>query len=202
MSARVVFNARPLRLGATLPPPGPGDIPAFTLRGASLERARERVGQYVLRILDAAPLGLDGPRRFTLVEVRVDDIVPGRSPAMGTWHIDTVPDPRHASAPEVHHLFVTGGASLTQFLAGPTELEVDGDDGDERGGAYARMAALDAQVRALDPPALRVPSCRIVTYGRLDLHRATRGLYAERRLLVRVTETDVQRPAERLVRRA
>ena len=64
-------------------------------------------------------------------------------------------------------------------------------------GGYARMADLDAQVRVLAPPTLRVPSCRIVTYGRLDLHRATRGLFAERRLLVRVTETDVKRPFER-----
>ncbi len=187
-----MFNAEPLRPGAALPPPAPGDLPSGGFRGASLERVRARTTPYVRRVLDAVALGQAGPRRFVLVEVRVDDIVAGRAPGMGTWHIDTVPEPRHPSSPEVHHLFVTGAASLTEFLAGPVELEVPVGCG-----AYDRMAALDAQVRALAPPTQRVPSCQVVTYGRLHLHRASRGLFAERRLLVRVTETDVRRPFER-----
>lgn len=187
-----VFNAEPLVLGATVPPPGPADFPDLGFRGAPLATVRERTTEWVRRALDALPIV--GDRRHVLVELRVSTIRPGHTAGMSTWHMDTVPDPWHPSPPERHHLLVTGTASLTEFLAGPLELRVAVDEP-----PYARMWDLDAQLRALAPPTVRVPSCRATTYGRLHLHRATPGTHEERRLLLRVTETDVGRPVRRAV---
>lgn len=177
-------------LRAALPAPGPADLPEKSLRGVSLEHARRRGTDYVRRVLDAAPLL--GDRRFVVVEVRVALLRRGETQGQATWHLDTVGDPLHDSRPERHHLFVTGTASLTEFLAEPVTLDVPAG-----GGAYARMAALDAQLRALAPPTVRAPSLMFIDYGRLHLHRATPALHDERRLLVRVTETDVLRPYDR-----
>ncbi len=184
---RVTFGAEPLALGPGAPTPSLADLPARGLRGVSLETARAEATPYVAKLLDLAPIA--GDRRFVLVELRVADLAPGVAPGQATWHIDTVAEPWHDSAPERHHLFVGGTACLPEFLAEPVTLEVPTD-----GGAYARMQALDDQLLALAPATLVAPACRFMTYGRLHLHRARPALRAGRRLLLRVTETDVVRP--------
>lgn len=186
---RVIFGAEPLALGPSLPPPSPDDLPARGLRGASLEAARAAATPYVAKLLDLAPLARD--RRFVLVELRVAVLAAGEVPGQATWHIDTVAEPWHDSAPERHHLFVGSDACLPELLAGPVTLDVPAG-----GGAYARMQALDDQLRALRPATVVAPACRFVTYGRLHLHRARPALRADRRLLLRVTETDVVRPRD------
>lgn len=184
---RVTFGAEPLVLGRAFAPPEHDDLPARGLRGVSLETARAQATPYVAKLLALAPIV--GDRRFVLVELRVADLAAGDAPGQATWHVDTVGEPWHASAPERHHLFVGGTACLPEFLAGPLELDVP-----TNGGAYARMDALDRQVRALRPSTRHAPPLRFVSYGRLNLHRARPALRAERRLLLRVTETDVLRP--------
>lgn len=184
---RVTFGAEPLLVGPGARAPSPDDLPARGLRNASLEAVRAAATPYLAKLLDLAPLV--GDRRHVLVELRVTDLEPGVTPGQATWHIDTVGEPWHDSAPERHHLFVGSDACLPEFLAEPVTLDVPAD-----GGAYARMQALDDLLRALAPATVVAPSCRFVTYGRLSLHRARPALRAGRRLLLRVTETDVVRP--------
>lgn len=189
----VLWNAAPLRFGAPFPQPGEADFPSCGFDHSSLAFVRERATPYVQRVLDAALL--ESQHRHVVVDVRVVRIERGKRPGIRGWHMDTVGDPWHASRPEVHHLFVSGTASLTEFLAAPTELDVP------RGLApHDLMRWLDDELRAREPATVRIPSCTLVSYGRLDLHRATPGLADARRLLVRVTETDVLRPRDRVTR--
>ncbi|MGE0710294.1 MAG: hypothetical protein AB7N76_13730 [Planctomycetota bacterium] len=186
-SARVLYNAEPLRLGVELPPPSPEDLPRTCFKLAALERVRAETSDYVRAVLDAA--ALRGEHRFVVVDVKVQEVEAGRFPCIPGWHCDSVLDPHHPSRPEVHHLFVSGAACLTEFVAEPVELEV-GPAASPR----AFLRALARQVARLDPAVRAVPSCRLVEYGRLDLHRGARAREDERRLLVRVTETDVIEP--------
>lgn len=184
---RFVYGREPLGLGASLPPPGPDDLPAATFKNAGLERVRAETTDYVRRVLDA--VALRGQHRHVVVDVKVTDIEPGRPPCIPGWHCDSVLDPRHPSRPEVHHLFVTGSASLTEFVDGPVELEI----GPARS-PQAFLREVNRQLEELAPRVRSAPSCRLVEYGRFHLHRGALGRGRERRLLVRVTETDLIRP--------
>lgn len=184
---RFTYNREPLALGASLPPPGDDDLPTITFKHADLERVRAETTDYVRAVLDA--ISLRGRHRWVVVDVKVTEIVPGRHPCLPGWHCDTVLDPHHETRPEVHHLFVSGGASLTEFVAAPVELAIG-----PAPSPAAFLADVNRQLAALAPPVRAVPSCRLVAYGRFDLHRGTRGRARETRLLVRVTETDLVAP--------
>lgn len=184
---RFTYNREPPGLGVSLPAPARDDLPAVTFKNADPARVRADTTDYVRAVLDA--VALRGRHRWVVVDVKVTEVVPGRHPCLPGWHCDTVLDPHHASRPEVHHLFVTGAACLTEFVAAPVELELA-----PAPSPVAFLAHLNRQLAALDPPVRAVPSCRLVEYGRFDLHRGVPGRGRETRLLVRVTETDVVAP--------
>lgn len=185
--SRFTYNREPLALGASLPPPGVDDLPAVTFKVAELERVRAETTDYVRAVLDA--VRLRGEHRWVVVDVKVTEVVPGRHPCLPGWHCDTVLDPHHDSRPEVHHLLVSGAACLTEFVAAPVELTIG-----PAASPAAFLADVNRQLDALAPPVRAVPSCRVVEYGRFDLHRGVRGRARESRLLVRVTETDLVAP--------
>lgn len=190
-----VYNAEPLREGARWPQPGLDDLPMASFKHAALERVRDETTDYVRAVLDAVPLR--GGHRRVVVDVKVSQILPGRYPCLPGWHCDSVLDPDHPSRPEVHHLFVSGAACLTEFVAAPVALEVG-----PAASPQAFLRDLQRQLAALDPPVRAVPSCQLVEYGRFDLHRGARGRAHELRLLVRVSETDVIEPTCGARRRA
>ena len=59
---------------------------------------------------------------------------------------------------------------------------------------------LKAQIAETYPDVkeVEVPSCQIVTYGRYDFHRGSVSLADGKRLLIRVTETDLVRPMNKI----
>jgi hypothetical protein len=187
----VLWNAAPIKVGAAFPPARPEDFPERGFDRSELGFVRERATPYVRQVLDRVQL--EGERRFVIVDLRLSWIERGKRPGLLGWHMDTVSDPAHPTPPEVHHLFVTGTASLTEFLAEPVRLDVPLGLSPR-----ATMRAIDSMLEK-EVATLRVPSCQIVTYGRFHLHRATPGLHEERRMLLRVTETDVLRPCNRMV---
>lgn len=184
---RFVYNREPPRAGASLPPPGTDDLPRATFKHAGLERVRAETTDYVRAVLDA--VDLRGLHRWVVVDVKVSQLVAGRYPCIPGWHCDSVLDPHHPTRPERHHLFVSGDASLTEFVAAPVELTIG-----PASSARAFLAGVDRQLATLDPPVWSIPSCQVVEYGRFDLHRAARSRANETRLLVRVTETDLIQP--------
>jgi hypothetical protein len=139
-------------------------------------------------VLDAIPLTRQ--RRYLAVDIKVHDVEPRRYTCIPGWHCDTVINPYHQTLGEIHHIFVSGGAALTEFIGEPVSLEIlEGLSGP------SLLQALQKQLKDLQFSVQKVPSCQIVTYGRWDFHRASLGLYPEKRLLIRVSETDVIRPS-------
>lgn len=96
----------------------------------------------------------------------------GKMPALPHWHQDCVPK-EHDSRHEVHVLYMTGAGCRTQFLATPTPEDTDPSD-------Y---------------PIWTAPEGRYIMYERKHLHRATPATLTGRRLLIRVTATDIIRPS-------
>lgn len=191
---RFVYNAEPLGRGQRFPAPREQDFPALGFKYAALERVRAQTSDYVRAVLDAVPLAHE--HRYVVVDVKVSQLRAGQPPCIPGWHCDVVLDPRHPSRPEVHHLFVSGQHGLTEFVAEPVELEV----GPARS-PQAFLRELGEQLAGQPPALTALESCQLTRYGRWHLHRGALAAEAERRLLVRVTETDLIRPTTRRERR-
>ena len=182
------FNYQPLSLGKSFEQPKPEDFPSLCFKNSPLPYVREHTTLYVQKVLDAVPL--TRKRRYLTVDVKVHDVELGRYTCIPGWHCDTVIDPYHQTPGEIHHIFVSGEAALTEFIAEPVSLTIS-----EGLSGPPLLQTLQTQLQSLRFPIQKVPSCRIVTYGRWDFHRASIGLFPEKRLLIRVSETDVIRPS-------
>lgn len=187
------FNFDPLDFGPTLAQPTETDFPETCYKTADYAFVYRNTNAYVRAVLDAvgSKLALSKRKRF-LVDIKVHDLEQGKFACIPGWHCDSVIDPRHETPGEVHHLFVSGGAGLTEFIAEPVTLTLPS-------GLKGRrlLSNMQAQLEGKTPQVVSVPSCQVVTYGRWDFHRATKALYNERRLLVRITETDLISPHNR-----
>ena len=179
------FNKEPLLLGENFPQPQPDDFPALCFKNASREYVLRNTTKYVRDIIGAIPLRRK--HRFISVDVKVHDIEPGRYPCIPGWHTDTVIDPRSNGRPEVHTLFVTGFASLTEFIGEQVCLTLPTT-------GNVLLEHFRAEIDAISPQIRKIPSCQLVTYGRYDFHRGSLGLSFEKRLLIRVSETDIIKP--------
>lgn len=180
---RVAVN-EPVRVGAGLRRPEPGDFPGFFCKYAMLDDAAELAGPWLAGVLSACPVL--GSRKFLCVDVKVSDLASGECTCIPGWHCDVTTDLLHPSRDDVHHIFVTGRHALTEFVS--TQMDI----------LVGESCPLSEQVRQIEANGYdiwRVPSCTWVTYGRRNYHRGPVSTGAERRLLVRVTETDVVRPS-------
>lgn len=184
---QVTFNPEPVRLGARLPAPEPRDLETPCFRHGEWEFVRARSSDYVRAVLDRVPLA--GAHRWVGVDVDVSWVDAGRAPGLGWWHVDTFGGAWPAGRPEVYHLFVGGDACLPEFLDAPFIAEVD-----PALPADVIMRALDREVRRQAPAHSRVPACRLSSYGRLHVHRASVARRSGLRFRIRVAETDARRP--------
>lgn len=194
VSPRRLFNRHPPQtLGAPQRPPGPEDYPRVGLKYACLDFARPYLTPYVLEMIAKVPLSRD--YRYTLIDVKVHDLVTGVYPCLPGWHCDGFIDPRQGSRGETHYLFVTGQGARTEFLKAPIELEFP-----PRKRGKALLHSFQTQLRELEPKAEAVPSCQWVRFGRWDFHRGPRARLNEKRLFLRITESDVLRPNKKVER--
>tara|TARA_Y100001935_G_scaffold232811_1_gene214762 strand:- start:42 stop:644 length:603 start_codon:yes stop_codon:yes gene_type:complete len=182
------FNKETPFLGLHFSQPAENDFPELQFKYASLAYVYQNTTSYVQQILDAMPLGNNHKR--TVVDIKVTEIKPGLPPCLPGWHCDSVIDPYDETLPEVHHIFVTGGASLTEFIGQPVELNYDSALKHQK-----LLASFRKQIDKIENLKVwKIPSCQIATYGRFDFHRGSIGLFSEKRLLIRATETDLIKP--------
>lgn len=119
---------------------------------------------------------LKGGYKSTLVDYRVLDLEAGDCCCyLDHWHLDVVRNPYHSSRPENHLIFTT--TIGTEFIL--DELECYTNDFG------------DAVVERMPYTILHAPVNAITQYGRYNLHRAPTVSEACRRVLIRVTQTDV-----------
>ena len=182
------FNGKEPLLGEKFPQPSQGDFPSLQFKYASFSYVYANTTSYVQQVLDAMPL--QHKHKRVVVDVKVTDIKPGSPPCLPGWHCDSVIDPYDTTLPEAHHIFVTGNASLTEFIGEPVSLHYDPSLKHQKLLAFFRSQLNEFK----NLKVWKVPSCRITTYGRFDFHRGSIGLFPEKRLLIRATETDLIKP--------
>jgi len=184
---KVLFNNLPLKSSAQFEQP---DVSAFktkTYKGATLKCALENSNDYIREVINS--IELNGNRKNVLVDIKIHDIEKGKYPCIPGWHCDTVVNPLEESEDEIHHIFVTGYASLTEFISEPISLEVD-----ETKTHQSLLKTFQDQIDLINPRFESIPSCRITTYGRRDFHRGAIGKMNDKRLLIRVTESNILKP--------
>ena len=116
---------------------------------------------------------LDG-FKSTLVDYRVVDLKAGDCGCkLDNWHIDVVRNPNHKSRPDRHLIFST--IIGTEFIDEPLECNTD-DFSD---------------INTNDVAIWSAPVNSIVIYNRFHLHRGPIVKEDCRRVLIRITQTDV-----------
>ncbi|MNC07915.1 hypothetical protein D3C75_554800 [compost metagenome] len=120
---------------------------------------------------------VEGKHKKVLVDLKVADLKAEDYTCIPGWHIDTVTDPRHDSLPENHLIYTN--VFPTEFVRDPVEFSED---------KYHFVDVTD------DIPKDNYISAKpnsIHKYGRFHLHRGAQVTSDCRRVLVRITETDV-----------
>lgn len=183
------FNRASLGFGSSFEQPRPEDFPDKFFKNAAIEYVLRNTTDYVRSVINS--IQLQNQHRFVVVDVKVHDIEVNKYPCIPGWHCDTVIDPRHPTTPENHNIFVTGHASLTEFIGQPITLMLDLQ-------GNPLLSSFRRQIDDLKPAITKIPSCQVVKYGRYDFHRGSIGLANEKRLLIRVSETDITAPNNKL----
>lgn len=132
----------------------------------------------VVELLTQMYQWVEGKHKSIRVDLKVYDLQAGDYTCIPGWHIDTVTNPRHNSLPENHLIYTN--VFGTEFCATPVEF------GEEQTHFNEVVQNLPAESKYL---AAKPNS--IYQYGRFHLHRGPQVSHACRRVLVRITETDV-----------
>lgn len=148
------------------------DFPSEDFKYADAEHVYRRTNPLVQHIIECAPL----TNRFkrVLIDIKVQDLHPEICSCLPGWHLDG-----SMQEIEVHHLCVLNGPQ-TEFINEPLHLP----------GIYPDIVQMI-------PASAAVVSTRegfITTYTSMDFHRGVYATKPTRRLLVRLTETNIIQP--------
>ncbi len=180
---KVVISPERPEVIRSFDPPGPNDLddqPCF--KYADYHKALKHCVPYVKSIAES--VNLVGGYKYTLLDVKVIDLAEGQCPCLPGWHLDCTMNPHHPTRPETHHIFVSGAGSRTRFVVSPVELTLSKD----------RIVNADQEIREQAPEIYQIDECTLVKYSRSNLHAPSLAECEGRRLLIRVTETDLVRP--------
>lgn len=145
----------------------PEDFPAEDFKYADVDHVYPRTSWVVQQIIETAPI--TGRFKRVLIDVKVQDLHPELCSCIPGWHLDG-----SMREIEVHHLYVLNGPQ-TEFVDEPMFLDR----------------------RHLIPDDVKITTARegfITTFTSLDFHRGVYATKPTRRLLVRLTETNIIRP--------
>jgi hypothetical protein len=165
-----------------------------SFKDASIEFARKNTNSIVKYIIDHAPVRNQHVR--ILIDVKIHYMEVGGYTCMKGWHLDgSVNAKSIPKKPEVHHLFIAGVCGHTEFLDTKVDLPIDESlnfvqISKKVGGALDNTEGL---------PVFAVPNSQYVTYGDHDFHRPAKIMQSGYRLMVRVTETDVLEPRNKIM---
>ncbi len=190
----------------TLSPPSQEEIRAdgTTFVWCPFELAETVAGPLTKRVLAAMRAHLVGDKRYVYVDSKIQYLESGDVPVDSQhWHVDGSVVARGPAVEALGHSLVhdmkarfTATASprylayqsshhcATLFITEPVTLSLPE--------LIPNFDALDASVRALDPPAIEQPAGSIVRTDGRSLHRARAAVRAGWRLWIRVVETDRQ----------
>lgn len=151
----------------------------LSFKYASFEWALAHSNDSIKNLLNKVPIV--GNHKYVVVDVKFHSLSPGQRPALPTWHIDCCSDIKDPRREEVHHIFVTD--LPTEFLCDDVVLP------------YQKCATFPLGNDNL----ATIPLNTICTYGRIP-HRAAITNRPVERTLIRVSETDIIAPKNKVLK--
>lgn len=142
-------------------------FPSEDFKYADLNFVYPRTSSLVRQIVDKAPI--TGRFKRVLIDIKVQDLHPEICSCLPGWHLDG-----SMQEIEVHHLCVLNGPQ-TEFINQPLFLDRRHEIPDDVAVTTAREGF-------------------ITTFTSLDFHRGVFATKPTRRLLVRLTETNIIQP--------
>lgn len=126
-----------------------------------------------------------GQHKNIVVDIKIHHLQTGDCPTNKIWHIDSVAHPLDPRKEELNHLIVFGQC-LTLFLKEDRQIDIP----EQRFNNFNRF---------IEPHNVdHIQSNRFITYGRVP-HCGAVCSVPETRLLIRVSETDIVRPFNRIL---
>jgi hypothetical protein len=152
---------------------------------AALDFVMRNSTEPIRAILKQMPI--EGNHRYVVVDVKLHDIIEGQFPCLPGWHMDCTLNPWHDTKPDVHHIYVVGAGCRTRFLAEDFTMEFP--------------TVIPAQVKTLmnsvEHKSWKAEEAHVYRYDRFGLHAPSVAESTGKRMLIRVTETDLIRPNRR-----
>lgn len=204
----VRFNRNPAKVTGSITQPTTAVIKQTPqLWNASLEDALLYGGDLTRTALGA--MNIRGDKKHVIVDSKVHMLMPGMFPAIPGWHNDGTPRGEGGvntkAAPNFqlqeqlsdvrYHLLVTGTGSLTHFMSGPLDIEVENLDPK----AYEKITSrVNAEAKAYPNNVWTPPNtesrAHVVEWDWWNMHAAWAAERHEWRYLIRVLETDHDAP--------
>lgn len=151
------------------------------LKGVSMEYALANSNEVVRQVLSKMPL--QNKHKYITVFVKPMQTKIGSPTCIPGWHIDAVSTPLKARTNhhEIHHIWCGYSNDTTEFIDTPLLIDITDDD---------TLQTMKNKIEKYKYNILKIPKNTIVTYSRLNLHRAAICKESSDRLLIRVSETD------------
>lgn len=154
-----------------------GRLEPTYFKSVTFSKAVSAFPQPAVELLQQMYQWVEGKHKSVRVDLKVYDLKAGDFTCIPGWHIDTVTNPRHVSRPENHLIYTN--VYGTDFVSTPI--------------AFSEEKTHFSQVIAEIPEDnyLTATPNSIYQYGRFHLHRGAQVATDCRRVLVRITETDI-----------
>lgn len=203
----MIFNRGEVEFGGKIEQPSDELIKnTLSLHNASLEDAIKYGGDLTRAAIGAMDLTFS--KKYIVVDTKVHMLIPGMCPAIVGWHTDGVPrgsdlNPQTKGKPNIQaqeemdspifHLLVTGDDCRTKFIDdGKISLNVPKKPDTN---LYKMVSQQVNELEAAgEVDTYSVPSCTAVKWDWWELHTGVPATKHGWRFLIRVTESDIQKP--------
>lgn len=143
---------------------------------ADFNFAYSKSSKVVQNILDS--FKYENNHKYKLVDVKYLFLEKGWASCMLGWHIDVTTNVNHKEPKDIHHLYFSGAEANTIFL----NKDINFDQ------------------PITDDLIFVAPENTYIKYSRLHLHSASTAKISGYRLIVRVTETNIIKPINKIIK--
>ena len=173
------LNDNPIQKKAMFGQPSIADYPLNNFKNITYSKSKKLMNPYCKKIVDAMmDLSEFKSRKYNYVFIKYSNLVKNAIPTNGLWHLDSSLNAEHEYE---NFLFVTGKASLTEFIHTPIEIE-----------KQKNSIEFHNEINRHYFSSSKIESGIIHKYNELNVHRVTKSLFSESRLLIRLSNTNKQ----------
>ena len=158
-----------------------GDLVNVNYKNRNYESIKDNLSKYVQDICEVMLDNLRVKKYYQYFMISSDYTTPGNPTTNGLWHLDSSLNADHEFE---NQLFVTGRNNTTEFVINRIEVPRASDGKD-----------FDSLVKKNFLETVRIVPCTITSYDGRNVHRGPFCKDREKRMLIRIINTDKQLPS-------